>query len=118
MGDYPRRIKKLLRELMTDAYEVELHREQTKLDESFAEWRAGRMSSGELSHRVHQYDTGPARELHKHYNYGPHDMSVAYAIVTGVLKRDQLPAELLQAIKRPPAFYQSLKDRDEMKEPE
>jgi hypothetical protein len=55
---------------MTEAYERELHRELTKLDQSFAEWRNGTISSGELSHRIHQYETGPSRELFKHYNRG------------------------------------------------
>lgn len=117
MPDYSKRIKKLLREFMTEAYERELHRELTKLDSSFAEWRAGKISSGELSYRIHQYETGPSRELFKRYNDSPHDMTVAYAIVVGILERDQVPAELLEAIARPLDFYQSLKDEDELKEP-
>jgi len=118
MPDYPKRIKKLLVEAMTEAYERELHRELVKLDQSFAEWRAGRLGSGELSHRVHQYDIGPSRELYKRYNGDPHDMSVAYAIVVGILQRDEMPAELLEAIAGPLSFFQSMEDRHELKKPD
>ena len=53
----------------------------------------------------------------KKYNYSPHDANVAYAIVTGILKRDEIPAELLQAISNLLVFYESLKEEGELKEP-
>ncbi len=118
MTDYPKPIKKLLREYLAEAYEAELQRELTKLDRSFAEWRAGKISSGELSYRVHQYETGPSRELYKLYNGGQPDMMVAYAIVAGILPEEEVPAELLEAIERPLSFYRSLKERDELRLPE
>jgi hypothetical protein len=102
---------------MIQAYERELHRELVKLDLGFAEWRDGKISSGELSYRVHQYETGPSRDLYKKYNYSYHDTNVAYAIVTDILKRDEIPAELLEAISSLLAFYQSLKEEGELKEP-
>ena len=117
MQQYPKNIKRLLRDYMIQAYERELHRELVKLDQSFAEWRDGKISSGELSYRVHQYETGPSRELYKKYNYSPHDMNVAYAIVTEILKRDEIPAELLEAISSLLAYYQSLKEEGKLKEP-
>lgn len=118
MADYPKPIKKLLREYLTKAYECELHRELTKLDRSFAEWRDGKISSGELSYQVHQYETGPSRELFKRYNGDLPDMMVAYAIVAGILQEEEVPAELLQALDRPLSFYQSLKERNELRVPE
>ena len=117
MQQYPKNIKRLLREYMGEAYEFELHRELVKLDQSFAEWRDGQISSGELSYRVHQYEAGPSRELYKKYNYSPHDANVTYAIVTNILKRDEIPAELLEAISSLLAFYQSLKEEGKLKEP-
>jgi hypothetical protein len=44
-------------------------------------------------------------------------MNVAYAIVTGILNRDEIPAELLEAISNLLVFYQSLKEEGELKEP-
>jgi hypothetical protein len=117
MKDHSKKIKRLLREHMTEAYERELYRELTKLDKHFAEWRNGKISSGELSHRIHQYENGLARDLFKQYNHGEDDMNVAYAIVSGILDREQVPAELLEALAPQLSFYQNLKDRNELREP-
>ena len=46
MRPYPKKIKRLLRGYMIEAYERELHRELTKLDQSFTEWRNGAISGG------------------------------------------------------------------------
>ena len=117
MQSYSKNIERLLREFMVEAYERELHRELSKLDQDFAEWRDGKLSSGELSFRVHQYETGPSRELYKKYNDSYHDANVAYAIATDILKRDEIPSELLEALSSLLAFYQSLKEEGDLKEP-
>jgi hypothetical protein len=52
MPDYPKHIKRLLLEWMEEAYERELKRELDKLEQSFSEWREGKIGSGELSYRV------------------------------------------------------------------
>ena len=93
---------------MTEAYERELHRELTKLDESLAEWRRGAISSGELSHRIHEWETGPSWALFEHYNRGPQDLSVAYAVVVGILDEEEVPEELLEAISGAIEFFPSL----------
>jgi len=43
-------------------------------------------------------------------------MSVAYAIVVGMLDANEVPAELLEALSRPIGFYQMLKDRGDLRE--
>jgi len=116
MQTYSRKINRLLNEFLAEAYERDLHRELTKLDQSFAEWRDGKISSRELNHRIHQYYRGPSRELFGQYNQGPADMSVAYAIVVCMLDANEVPAELLEALSRPIGFYQSLKDRGDLQE--
>lgn len=95
-----------------EAYERELSRELSKLKESFDEWRGGAISSGELSDRIHKWETGPSRALFKKYNYGSHDMPLAYAIVTGILDEEEVPAELLEAISGTIDFCRSLQERD------
>ena len=117
MRDYPKPIKKWLRELMGTAYERELQRELRQLDQSFAAWRAGRLSSGELSERVHQYDAGPSGALYNHYHHSPPDLAVAYALVVGILQPDEVPPEVLAALSGPLHFYQALQERNELKQP-
>jgi hypothetical protein len=115
MKTYSKRIKRLLREYATEAHERELHRELTKVEASFAEWRQGSICSGELDHRIHTYKTGPARELYKRYNYGEIDLAVAYAIVAGVLAEDDVPTELLEAISGPIGFYLSWQEEGKLR---
>jgi hypothetical protein len=117
MRPYSKKIKRLIREYMAEAYERELHRELIKLDQSMTEWREGKISNGELSHRIHLFEVGPSRELFKQYNDSPADMNVSYAIVAGLVKKNEVPTELLEAISGPMAFYQLLKDRGELKAP-
>jgi hypothetical protein len=118
MQDYPKHIKRLIREWNAEAHERELRRELTRLDRSFAEWRGGTISSGELAHRIHEWDRGPAHGLDEQYNSRMIDMNVAYAIVVGILSQDEVPPELVQALERPLAFYRDLKERDELRYPE
>jgi hypothetical protein len=117
MSVYPKHIKRQLHEWMVESYERELKRELLELEQSFSEWREGKISSGELSHRVHKYEVGPSRDLYGRYNNLPHELNVAYAVFTGILREEEMPAELLEAIARPLTFYRSLKERGELKEP-
>ena len=118
MKEYPKKIKKLIREYMTEAYERELHRELSKLEVSFEQWRQGEIGSGELSYRLHQYEIGPSRELYKKYNYGEADMNVAYAIVVGILRKDELPSEILEALEGLLGSFETLDARDELRKPD
>jgi Ca2+-binding EF-hand superfamily protein len=110
MQRYTKKITALLREYSMEAYERELHRELVNLDRIFDKWRDGKISSGELSYQIHQYETGPRRELYKKYNDLSHEVNVAYAIATGILSRDEVPAGLLEAISSLIDFYQSLNE--------
>ena len=44
-------------------------------------------------------------------------MNVAYAIVTGILKREEIPPDLLEVISSDLAFCQSLKEEGDLKKP-
>ena len=115
--DYSKAIKRLLRELASEAYEKELFLELAKLDRSFAEWRAGKIGSGELSYRIHQYETGASRKLFIQYNEGKNDFNVAYAIVTGILDRKEIPVELIEAIENQISFYETQMEAGELRLP-
>jgi hypothetical protein len=106
----------MLREYATKAYERELHRELSKLDESFAEWRNGAIGSRELSYRIHQYETGPSRDLYKQYNSGSDDLSLAYAIVVGILDEEKVPVEVRDAISGPIVLFRAMQKRGELRE--
>ena len=118
MREYPKKIKKLIREFAAEAHERELHRELTRLDRRFAEWRNSQLGSGALSDEIHQYENGPSCELFKRYNGGLLDMMVAYAIAADILKREEIPAELLEALHSPLEYFGRQKDCGELKIPQ
>ncbi len=110
---YSKKVKGLLRQFWMEAYERALHRELTALDQSFSEWRDGRINSVKLSQRVHRYETGPSRELYRTYHDGDRDLVVASAIVSGILDREEVPDELLDALSAPIHFWESMQgDQD------
>jgi hypothetical protein len=114
MQELPKRLKRLIREWEEEAHERELHRELSKLDESFAEWRRGAIGSGEMSYRIHEWEIGPSRALFKEYNDGSPEMSLAYAIVIGIVQEDEVPPEVLEAIANAIAFYRSYQEKDQL----
>lgn len=118
MKDYPKKIKKLIREYMTEAYERELHRELTKLEVSFSQWQNNKIGSGELSYRLHQYEVGPSRELYKKYNHGEVDFNVAYAIAVGILRKDEVSTEVLEELEGMLSFFEGLETRGELRKPD
>jgi hypothetical protein len=106
MHQYSKHIKRMIREYAGQAYEIELGRALGDLEQQFALWRNGQISAGELSDRIHVFHQGPSRELWGRYNARVDDMLVAHAIVTGLLPRETIPAELLEALQPSMHFYE------------
>ncbi len=111
MPDYPKSVKRSLRELAGVAYEEEMRRALRQLAESFDAWRAGEIDVWDLDRRIHKYHNGPARELYKQYNESRVDMLVAYAIMRGIISQETVPTELGPYLERPLAFYRSMEQR-------
>ena len=88
-------VKRTLRQLAALAHEEELRRALLPIAAAFGQWHAGQLGSGELAELIHSYHDGVARELYKRYNSGPIEFAVAHAIVSGVIERDTVPAEVL-----------------------
>jgi len=118
MADVPKRIKRLLREYAGAAHEEELRRALLPVSEAFGRWARRELSSGELSEIIHRFHQGPARELWVRYNTSHLEMPVAFAITTGVLARQTIPAELLEHLAGALRFYEEdqaddRRDRDQ-----
>ncbi|MFN8482572.1 MAG: hypothetical protein U0768_05960 [Anaerolineae bacterium] len=107
MRDYPKPIKKLIRQYAEVAYERELRAELDRLAQGFAEWQAGQISSWDLSDRIHKYETGPSRELYKRYSDGSADANVAWAVHQGLMSRDEVAPEVLEALAPWLSFYEA-----------
>ncbi len=97
--DYPKSIKRQIRELCAQAHENELASELTKLEQKFADWHTGKICAGDLSEMIHKYHNGPARELFVYYNSGSDDLLVASALVKGILSESDAPEDVRQRLE-------------------
>jgi hypothetical protein len=95
MSDTPKRIKRLLREHAGKAHEEDLRQALVPLAEAFKRWGRGELDSFDLSGLIHEFHQGPARQIYVRYD-GSSAPAVAGAIVAGILKRNEVPAELLE----------------------
>ena len=80
------------------AHENELKAELEKLAPKFKAWEAGEMGSGDLSDLIYRWANGPCKKLFKRYNGSLPELSVAYAIVYGILDKSSIDAETLESI--------------------
>ena len=102
--------KRKMRELAGIAYEREMIREMTKLAEDFTAWQAGDIDVWELNDRIHQFHDYTARDLWKLYANRPDErISTMRGINYGVLTRDEIPDDVLEAL--PPVEFPD--DEDE-----
>ena len=118
MHQYSKTVKRLLNEWKCEAHERELHQELTKLDHEFTRWRAGEIESGELALIVENCTKGPIRQLFSIYNNSFQDDNVAYAVATGILHREELPAALLAVVEEQIERFVERQGRNELATPE
>ena len=106
MKEYTKSVARHIRQYARAAYEEELRRALEPLAVKFDEWRAGSLSSDDLSNAIHVFHDGPSREVFKFYTEpAPLDSAVAYAIARGILDEATLEPEVLEALARLIAFY-------------
>ena len=84
----------MLRKLVGYAHEEALKCELAKLQESFQEWKAGRISPFELSDMIHRFHEGPRKELFVKYVKGGLELLAADAVVNGLIPESAIPEEL------------------------
>lgn len=91
----PKRIRRLIREYSSLAYEAELRLALQSLAKKFDTWRSGELSSFDLSDAIHEFHDGTSRDLWKSYNLGQAEWALARAVHSGALDRAVVPPELL-----------------------
>ena len=95
-----RAAKQRMRDLAVKAYERELRFHLAELVPWFEEWQAKRISSTELSDRIHEYHQGPARAVFSNYRQllSP-ERKVAWAVANGTLDESEIDAEVLEQLR-------------------
>lgn len=102
---YTKTQKKKLRELAGIANERELDLELEILYHHFENWRNKKKSSFELSDLIHKFHQGPSREIWKMYTYSDPDTAVSRAVALGLLKKEDIPKNLLDILNSKIGFF-------------
>lgn len=92
--------RKKVRALAQLAYERELSSALAALEAEFTRWRESRLDAFELSHRVHAFHDGTARDLYKLYVLGEPELVVARALEQGLVSEAEADAEVLEAVTK------------------
>jgi hypothetical protein len=100
-----KRLRSIVRELAARAYERDLRKLLRPLAQSFRQWEAGQTDTWSLLGAIDRL-ANPRRRLAERYETNDiAPMMVAYAIVTGLLREDEVPAEIRNALERAIVFY-------------
>lgn len=91
--------RKELRRLAEMAYERELAKALEALEESFRQWKKGKISAFELSDFIHRFHNGVARDLWSFYETGHTELSVRHAIAEGVILETEVSPGILEKLK-------------------
>jgi len=98
--------KRELQSLADGAYNIELTKELENLEAAFASWHKGEIDVFELDDKIHEYYSGPRKELYKSYVMlrQPETM-VARALVTGLIGRDRVSAKVIEKLGQLIQFF-------------
>ncbi len=107
MQDVPKRMKRLVREWAGIAHDRDLRTALGQLRIQFGRWERGEISSFELNEFVHQFHDGTSREIWKRYATNHLEPAVASAVAAGVVRKEELPSELLLHISGLIEFYEA-----------
>ena len=107
MQDTPKRIKRLVRDWAGIAHDRELRKALLDLRGQFDRWQRGEINAVELNDLIHRFHDGDSRTIWKKYATNHLEPALAYAVATGILRRDELPPDLLQHIAGLIEFYEA-----------
>jgi hypothetical protein len=105
MYKYTKAQKKKLRELAGIANEREIDQEMEMLYQHFENWRNEKISCFELNDLIHKFHQGPSREIWKMYTYSDPDTAVSRAVALGLLKKEEIPGNLLDILDSRIGFF-------------
>lgn len=106
MQEVPKRIKRLVREWAGIAHDRDLRKALSELRVQFDRWERGEIDAFELNNLVHRFHHDASREIWKRYASTHLEPAVASAVAAGVLRKEELPAELVHHIAGLIEFYE------------
>jgi hypothetical protein len=107
MKETPRRLKRLIREWASIAHDRELANALRDLRQHFDRWQRGEVTAVELNHLIHQFHDGASRTIWKKYATNHLEPALGFAVATGILRKAELPPEVLQHVAGLIEFYEA-----------
>ena len=90
--------RKELARLAGLAHDRELRLYLSELEVHFRDWREGRIGPSELSHFIHEFHDGSARDVFKTYNLLKRDQLVARAVGIRLLNENEVAEEIQKSL--------------------
>ena len=106
MHDTPKGLKRLVRTWAAIAHDRELTKSLLDLRAHFDRWQRGDITATDLNDLIHEFHQGASREVWKKYATNHLEPAIGYAVATGLLRREELPPELLQHVAAMVEFYE------------
>ena len=91
--------RKELRRLAGLAYERELAKALTSLEEDFGRGRKNKITAFELSELIHKFHNGIARDLWSFYETGHAELNVRHAIAEGIISKTEISPGILEKLR-------------------
>ena len=89
------------------AYERELAAALSELEQYFRRWRAGEIKSHDVSDAIEAFHQGKTRKLwSQYYNGGDNYLVAVAAVGTGIVKREEVAADLLKIMEPSLALHE------------
>ena len=107
MQNTPKRIKRLVREWAAVAHERELGHALLQHRVQFDRWQQGEISGFELNEQVHRFHQGASRDIWKRHDPSHLEPALGFAVATGLLRKEELPLELLEHLAQLIEFYEA-----------
>ena len=106
MQEVPNGIKRLVREWARIAHDRDLRKALNDLRRQFDRWDRGEIDSFELNELVHRFHQDTSREIWKRYAATHLEPVIASVVAAGVLRKEELPSELVRHISGLLEFYE------------
>jgi hypothetical protein len=107
MPDPPTTLKRLVREWATIAHDRELGQALLGLRTHFDRWQRGEIAAVDLNDLIHHFHQGASREIWKKYATNRVEPAIGSAVAAGILRREELPEELLRHVAGLIEFYEA-----------
>ena len=98
MRDLTKAEKRLVRDLLDDAFEAELAAALEDVESALAEWRRGELRPSEVQERIHEFHK-ESQEVFKSYNYLEPVLALARALEFEFIPLARVPESLRERVQ-------------------